>query len=398
MTKPHLWVFTFTIVMLLTCSLLPGCDLPAPPTEVRYPYCLLAIDLRLSELAFPVDYEIVDDLTPAFSLDYLHDCRPRNYQIEVVENNSCYRWSEWNEDDDSLISSETIGASTEWSPVEELEPLTLYQWRVAGIINDVMGDYSRPRCFWTGPSCDPEALVAPNPAGPEDGAVLTTEFVLLSWRYPEPCLPDVLQAELSEDPSFAGPNMMSELGETEINPFFSQVSRDTLTDCTEYYWRVSVQTGSVWGPASVTRTFTTDFFGTCAESGATPRPTATVSPTPTDPPPTATPPDPSPADNTPPPAPATISPEGVLACIPQVILTWSPVNDPSGISEYQVILETHSGDQQWQTLAQLTGLTQISTSVLVDCGKFYRWSVRAVDGAGKVGPSSNWVEFTVKMQ
>jgi hypothetical protein len=389
-------------LLVFACLSIPGCNLPGPVTEVRYPYCMVADDLTSPNLLSPIRREVTDDLTPELRWSYPF-CRPLNNQIEITESRGC--WDTWVVDEGRLFLSETIGTDTTWSPETELEPLTLYMWRVAGIIHDVMGEYSDPGCFWTGPICDPDSLAAPEQAGPEDIAVITREFVVLSWRYPESCMPHNFRAELSADPSFTGENMMDDSGVSRNRPAFSQVSMATLENCTEYYWRVSARVGSVWGPYSPVWTFTTDFHGTCGGGGATPGPTSTRTPIPmltleasSTPHPTNTPAAPTPSDQDPPPAPSAKSPSGGLSCIQQVPLIWNPVNDPSGISEYRVVLEGHGGDNQWQTVLTKNGLQSTSIDVPVQCGWYYRWSVQAVDGAGNVGPSSGWIEFKVASQ
>jgi hypothetical protein len=78
------------------------------------------------------------------------------------------------------------------------------------------------------------------------------------------------------------------------------------------------------------------------------------------------------------------------------MLRWEEVSDPSGISEYRVQVERHAGDENWQKVAgsPWKGLTE--TELLLEeleCGWYYRWRVRAVDGANNVGPFSGWFEF-----
>jgi hypothetical protein len=119
-----------------------------------------------------------------------------------------------------------------------------------------------------------------------------------------------------------------------------------------------------------------------------------VTPTPT---PIPTPP----SDITPPPAPSPLKPlnEAELGCVPKVMLRWDSVSDPSGIAEYRVQVERHAGDENWQPVAgsPWTGLTETELEIDVECGWYYRWRVRAVDGAANGGPFSGWFEFTVTL-
>ncbi len=105
-------------------------------------------------------------------------------------------------------------------------------------------------------------------------------------------------------------------------------------------------------------------------------------------------------DTTPPPAPTLVVPtDGLtIACKSSQTLTWLPVNDPSGILKYEVVVQRHSGDNNWQ--AAPSGqqvLTDKTTNVPVECGWYYRWRVRALDGAGNVGSWSGWSQFIITL-
>lgn len=114
-----------------------------------------------------------------------------------------------------------------------------------------------------------------------------------------------------------------------------------------------------------------------------------------------TPTSPPPADTTPPPAPTPAAPaDGLsISCKASQSLTWLPVNDPSGIAEYQVEVQRHAGDNNWQPApgGALTGIQEKQTSIPVECGWYYRWRVRAVDGAGNVSPWSGWWHFSITL-
>ena len=105
-------------------------------------------------------------------------------------------------------------------------------------------------------------------------------------------------------------------------------------------------------------------------------------------------------DSTPPPAPTLVVPaDGLnIACKSSQTLTWLPVNDPSGILKYEVVVQRHSGDNNWQAApGGQQVLTDKTTSVPVECGWYYRWRVRALDGAGNVGSWSGWWQFTITL-
>ncbi|MDI6768647.1 MAG: Ig-like domain-containing protein [Anaerolineales bacterium] len=109
---------------------------------------------------------------------------------------------------------------------------------------------------------------------------------------------------------------------------------------------------------------------------------------------------PPPSDTTPPPAPSLQVPANGLsiACKGSQTLAWLPVSDPSGIANYQVQVQRHSGDNNWQA-APGGSITVVgkTTSVPVECGWIYRWRARAVDGAGNIGSWSGWWLFTITL-
>jgi hypothetical protein len=85
-----------------------------------------------------------------------------------------------------------------------------------------------------------------------------------------------------------------------------------------------------------------------------------------------------------------------FSCEPKVMLRWAEVSDPSGIAEYRIQVERHSGDNNWTPVAgsPFTGLTMMAKELTIECGWYYRWRVRAIDGAGNAGPFSGWFLFT----
>jgi len=133
---------------------------------------------------------------------------------------------------------------------------------------------------------------------------------------------------------------------------------------------------------------------------ATITPTSTPTSTPFIPTPTFTPTDPPP-DTTGPNAPNPISPTGgdMLGCSGSVTLNWSAASDPSGISGYTVELQRHSGDNNWSSASgsPFSGISETATDVSVECGWYYRWRVRARDGADNWGSFSSWAEFAVNL-
>jgi len=103
------------------------------------------------------------------------------------------------------------------------------------------------------------------------------------------------------------------------------------------------------------------------------------------------------SDTTPPPAPAQAVPANglTMSCKSYQNLVWMPVSDKSGISQYQVQAQRHSGDNNWSNVSGsvFTGIGDKQYNMYVECGWYYRWQVRAVDGEGNVGPWSGWWTF-----
>jgi hypothetical protein len=110
--------------------------------------------------------------------------------------------------------------------------------------------------------------------------------------------------------------------------------------------------------------------------------------------------EPAEEDTTPPPAPELVVPEnGVsLSCRASQSMSWLPVSDASGILHYEVQVERHAGDGNWQPVSGSPfSVTDKSTSNSVECGWTYRWRVRAVDGAGNTGSWSGWFQYSIPL-
>jgi hypothetical protein len=127
---------------------------------------------------------------------------------------------------------------------------------------------------------------------------------------------------------------------------------------------------------------------------------ACVTPSPSEPTLTPFKPTLTPTDSTPPPAPVLAVPDNglTLACRAAQSLVWQPVSDPSGIARYEIQVQRHSGDNNWKDVpGSVFSATDKSMNLSVECGWYYRWRVRAVDGAGNVGSWSGWSLFTVTL-
>jgi murein DD-endopeptidase MepM/ murein hydrolase activator NlpD len=168
-------------------------------------------------------------------------------------------------------------------------------------------------------------------------------------------------------------------------------------DSTVKWWRVEIPNTSshCWVSDS-----TVQIHGTTSPScvqvyADPPTPSATASPTLTV---TPTPPAGAQGDSQPPPAPSSLTPGGgvSLACASTATLGWSPVTDPSGIVHYEWALESSiTGEDGIWFLADSGQTSGTSVSSTISCGIWYRWRVRAVDGAGNTGPYAPYANFSV---
>jgi hypothetical protein len=104
-------------------------------------------------------------------------------------------------------------------------------------------------------------------------------------------------------------------------------------------------------------------------------------------------------DVTRPPIPLQLEPldGAVIGPIRNATLRWEEVTDESGINEYRVRVEYHDGDGLWQEIpgSVFYAITSTELRVSVEPGYFYRWRVRAIDGAGIRSNWSVWFTFSV---
>lgn len=149
-----------------------------------------------------------------------------------------------------------------------LDPATQYRWKAAYYMDNggspVIGDYSGPKSFFTGPECSSlSEVVAPVRLGPADGSVVTENYAALKFTPGTPgCIPDGYLKHLHELADFSDPN---QLGETSFPA--TTVLTDPLTNCTTYYWSVTAVQDGGYGPESDHGSFFVDVDGTCLPPG-----------------------------------------------------------------------------------------------------------------------------------
>jgi len=192
-------------------------------------------------------------------------------------------------------------------------------------------------------------------------------------------------------------------------PPFLQLSTQTPTNTpTRTFTPTQTYTPTFTTTPSFTPTFTptsTPSFTPTNTSTKTYTPTRTYTPTFT---PSRTPTRTRTPTNTPdvvgPPAPFIVGPKSNknYECPPnaQVVLQWVKPTDPSGIGSYNIELLAGPNNSNW-TFFWLYTVSGQSTSKNVtqdvnNCGptyKYFRWRIKANDGAGNSGDWSSWAHF-----
>jgi len=200
-------------------------------------------------------WEVVDSLRPTLTWSYSDASCPDAYRISL-STGPLFK-------DD--LGGLTSDSSLAWSPPASLQPGKEYAWAVQPINERAVGPIAGLRYFFTGPSCASDSLNAPRLLQPEAGAVVTnTEFLELTWEYPDPCLPGGYGVNLSTSLDFKDSPLNGGTG----NPSTRWVTGDVpIADCTRYYWRIVACTGSECGPYSDVRTFRVDGTGSCPPEG-----------------------------------------------------------------------------------------------------------------------------------
>lgn len=152
---------------------------------------------------------------------------------------------------------------------QNLLPATQYYWRVAYYVDGnggpVIGAYSGPRSFYTGPECTSVGeLTAPVRIAPLDGSILNTDNPTLHFAPGSPgCIPDKYLIHLHEQADFSDPNLMG----VTLSPATS-AQTIPLNDCTTYTWSVTAVQDGGYGPESDRGSFTVDLSGNCGQSSS----------------------------------------------------------------------------------------------------------------------------------
>jgi hypothetical protein len=92
----------------------------------------------------------------------------------------------------------------------------------------------------------------------------------------------------------------------------------------------------------------------------------------------------------------------VLDCRSSQDLAWLPVQDDGGGPvKYDVELQYELKVNQWESAHTWKSVTGKSVTAGgdegIDCGRKFRWRVRAYDGAGNYSAWSAWSRFSISM-
>jgi len=206
----------------------------------------------------PGNYQILPDANAMLRWNNPGGCFPDGAAVQIATD---YDFADMNE---FTFPGQFV---TGYDP-PALDPATQYRWKAAYYMDvagsPVIGDYSGPRSFFTGPECTSLAeVVAPIRLSPTDGSVVNENFAALKHTPGTPgCIPDGYLLHLHEMADFSDPNQLTE------NAFpATTVLTDPLTDCTTYYWSVTAVQDGGYGPESDHGSFFVDVDGTCGPGG-----------------------------------------------------------------------------------------------------------------------------------
>ena len=242
--------FLAVILVLSMLFVIPGCA----PKPLTCP----ANELQAASLLYPPWRGRGISLTPTLSWEYPTSpsgCLPEKYHITL-------RVGPFFNDD---LGGDTTGPVTSWTPAVPLQPGTEYMWTIQPMVGGVPVPYIDlsydVSYFYTGPTCNTEALVAPNLLDPANGAVITDGAPVLIWDYPQDCTTDEYLINLSTTADFSD----TSLGDwtTTGSPSTSWLTWPPLDDCMTYYWKVRALNGDTPSLASSTFSFRLDKTGTC---------------------------------------------------------------------------------------------------------------------------------------
>ena len=242
---------------------------PTPTTT--YPECPPETLIPAS-LVYPQNMGVISNLQPMFEwASPGYSATPLNEPINLCNTEAFHIYLSSGPLFQDVLGGETSGVppfdslyTRTWTPGTPLEPGREYRWSITPVSMGVEGPVSDVRTFFTGPACDSDILTAPIPLSPLNyWTIDDLGSLLLTWWYPEECLPDHYIVEMSPMLQFDG----SPLNETTDGPNMYWAPTNTLEDCVRYFWRVRAVVDGHEGPLSQVYNFKVDLTGSCPVSG-----------------------------------------------------------------------------------------------------------------------------------
>lgn len=352
-----------------TISMRVGAPLAeSPPEEPEEGEQCAADELVAPVLISPADSTT---LAPDPLLEWSYpdkNCHPYSYTIDISEDPSFadIRWG--------FGTLDHLETSRTWP----LPPGACYYWRARAYVPDTHGPESGVRSF-----CIEKITVTPT----HTPSVTITPFEEIEAATCPPIATALKNANCRSGPGMAYPIIGS------LNEGQSSTVVGRSADSTWWVIERPGSSGTCWVWSDLVQLIPDTCNVNVHQAPPLP-PTDTPTPTNT---PTIT----IAVDTAPPPAPNQLKPLNGqnMGCVGSLMLRWDAVSDSSGIAQYQVELQRHSGDNNWQAApgSVFTGIGGTEKEISVECGWEYRWRVRAVDGSGNTGNWSGWFTFTVPL-
>ena len=247
--------FAFLFLLLL----LTGCDLPAGD------------ECTFEDLPAPINFspsngEVIGDLSPVITWDYIGTCEPDSFNIVL-----------WDVTGEAMeVETATIDAlASSWSPSSLLSTASLYDVEIAAVSGSTTGMQGWTH-FRTGPVCSADS--APILLSPPDGTVIdeiveitatgtgevlaTTPSFMMMWEGDIGCIPaDGYEIQVSRINSFP-PAATQIYHHTAHHMLFFFPPGSDWHQCETYFWRViPLSEAGVAGPPSESWSFIVNTTG-----------------------------------------------------------------------------------------------------------------------------------------
>lgn len=243
-----------TLSLILLGAALGACDVTPKGGGSGGPMPACAPgDIQIPVLVSPADGANIEIAGLTFHWVYNPtSCLPQEFEIQVSQSPTF----------DSFSGATLDVGEDHWSPSVGLLPATVYYWRMRGTVTAGPGPWSPTWTFYTGPTCEAAALVAPQADFP-DGFMFVFDAPSFEWTYPDDtCVPPGYHLQVASSDDFSAPVLDLDLS----TPATSARPSTELTNCQVYYWRVAATGGGVDGPYSVVKYFSVNVGGSCTQA------------------------------------------------------------------------------------------------------------------------------------